>query len=640
MSIGFDRQRAEPVSEVTLSLVERGTLIAVRMEDVRGGARRELEHALLLNGGLPVTGGYTVPVFSFRRGAVELAQLLRRLDAEVVLDQGVETLLRTQLEEIRERREAERALRPVEPERVGELLTTGGRFRRQFTDQQTENLGRLLALRHGANFSVPGAGKTSTLLGIYEAQRSQGVVDRLLVVGPKNAFISWEDEVSECFLENARPAVQRLSGGRAGVDAALRTDPEVALITYQLLPNVLDSVKAWAYSHRTHVALDESHRVKAGYSGVTAGAALALAEVAIRRDILSGTPLPHSPEDLRPQLDFLWPGQRILPDFRLLADAPDETIQAIESAVRPLYVRTTKAELELPPLTVEPVPVELGPLQRELYDVMKSEAARLSAGMHQRDRRFFRLLGQQVVRLLQTAANPMLLTKGALVSSDDLEPAPEGTRAWELLRELARYEQPAKIAKAVERTRAAISDGGKVLIWSSFVDNILSLEGLLSDQGPVTLYGAIPTGEEGDLDTREGRIHRFHHDPDCRVMIANPAAAGEGISLHQACHYAIYVDRSFNAAHFLQSVDRIHRLGLPPETVTNVEVLEAKGTIDQRVTQRLGKKIEAMSRILNDPGLAALAYDPADIEEEFDAGIEPEDVEEILDHLTSGPEEE
>jgi SNF2 family DNA or RNA helicase len=178
-----------------------------------------------------------------------------------------------------------------------------------------------------------------------------------------------------------------------------------------------------------------------------------------------------------------------------------------------------------------------------------------------------------------------------------------------------------------------------VLIWTQFVMNVLSLEKLLAHHGAVVLYGAIPTGEERDPDTREGRIRRFHDDPDCKVMIANPAAAGEGISLHIACHRAIYLDRSFNAAHYLQSVDRIHRLGLPADVRPEVEILEARGTIDSRVATRLLKKIEAMATILNDHGLAALAYDPADVEEDFAAGIEPEDIDEILDHLEA-PEDE
>jgi len=265
--------------------------------------------------------------------------------------------------------------------------------------------------------------------------------------------------------------------------------------------------------------------------------------------------------------------------------------------------------------------------------VLRSEAARVASGLSQHDRRFFRQLGRQVMRLLQAAVNPMLLTQGELVAQTDLEPVPEGSRAWELLRELARYEQPAKVAKAVERAEQIIADGDKILIWSQFVMNVLSLERLLSHHGAVVLYGAVPTGEEGDPDTREGRIRRFHDDPECKVMIANPAAAGEGISLHKACHRAVYLDRSFNAAHYLQSIDRIHRLGLAKDVTPTVEILEASRTIDVRVARRLGKKIEAMATILNDHGLAALAYDPADIEEDFAAGIEPDDIEEILDHL-------
>ena len=621
------------MTDVTVALRDRGRTIVLTLGEANGGARRELEHTLLINGAQPSAGGFALPVLAFRRGAVEIARLLRRLDVPVHLDEGVEQLLRTQLEEITARRQAEAALTALSVDEVEEVVRAGNRFERALTDQQLDNLRRLLTLRHGANFSVPGAGKTTTLLAGYEASRHREGVEQLLVVAPKNAFISWEEEVARCYRAGAHPTVTRLVGGVIGVGRGLDARPEIALITYQLLPNVLERVKIWAAQHPTHIALDESHRIKAGYAGVTAAAALDLADVALRRDILSGTPLPHAPEDLRPQLDFLWPGQRILPDLRLVTESPTHTLEEVERAVRPLYVRTTKSELDLPELELFPVPVELGPLQRELYDLLRSEAARVASSMRQHDRTFFRQLGRQVMRLLQASVNPMLLTQGELVAKNELEPVPEGSRAWELLRELARYEQPAKIAKAIERAESIIADGDKVLIWSQFVMNVLSLEKLLSHHGAVVLYGAVPTGEGADPSTREGRIRRFHDDPTCRVMIANPAATGEGISLHQACHRAIYLDRSFNAAHYLQSVDRIHRLGLPKTVKPQVEILEAQGTIDTRVARRLLKKIDAMATILNDHGLAALAYDPADVEEDFEAGIEPDDVEEILDHL-------
>lgn len=622
------------MAKIVLRLVEGETAVELELDGVTSGARSELEYALMLAGGVAAGRGYRVPAFAFRRASPEIAGLVHRADARVEIQAGVERILRTQLQEIQARRAAEAGIESMPPDAVISAIRATGRFVRPLTDRQVANLGRLLPLQHGANFSVPGAGKTTTLLALHEALRGSGIADRLLVVAPKNAFLSWEQETAECFGEaEDAPRVTRLTAGRAGVAAALMNDPEIALITYQLLPNVADVVKGWARRHGTHVALDESHRAKAGYSGVYASAALQLAEVAVRRDILSGTPLPHAPEDLRPQLDFLWPGQRVLPDFRLLSESPPEVIEDVEQRVRPLYVRTTKEQLQLPELILRPIAVTLGPLQRELYELLRSEAARAAAGISSRDRRFLRSVGRHVVRLIEAATNPMLLTHSGLVDPSSPDAIPQGTRAWELLRELARSEQPAKVARAVALAEERIAQGERALIWSGFVMNIMALERLLEAHNPVVLFGQVPTGEADDPDTREGRIRRFHDDPACRVMIANPAAAGEGISLHRACHYAVYLDRNFNAAHFLQSVDRIHRLG--SDRPSRVDVLEARGTIDSRIAERLRAKIGAMAQILNDEGLKALAYDPEDVVDEFEGGIELEDIERIVDHLSS-----
>ena len=116
-------------------------------------------------------------------------------------------------------------------------------------------------------------------------------------------------------------------------------------------------------------------------------------------------------------------------------------------------------------------------------------------------------------------------------------------------------------------------------------------------------------------------------------MIANPQACGEGISLHKVCHYALYLDRTFNAAHFLQSVDRIHRLGLQPSTDTVVEILIAQGTIDEVIVRRLNDKTQAMGKALDDPFLLTLAYDPADIPHEDDFGLDANDLSELQQHF-------
>lgn len=611
--------------------------IVIAPIEISAGEWAELTSVLLAYGAYPNGNALTLTPLLLRMAAQDLGELLIRHDIKAQYDTSVRQLLEAHFEELQSRLRANADQSLLSLDEVHGAIYLTGRLKRALTDTQIRDLGRLLRLSHGANFSVPGAGKTTTLLAVYEACRGREQVDSLLVVAPKNAFLAWEDELVACYPEESeRPTIARIAGGSGPALQTLATDPEIALITYQFLPNVLDAVRSWIRRHRTHVVLDESHRIKAGSSGVYAFSALQLSDAAVRRDLLTGTPLPNSPEDLRAQLEFLWPGQQILPEHRLRAEEPKDVLDNIQRVVRPLYVRTTKHELRLPPIEIIPIHVELGKLQRELYELLRSEAKRLASGFSQVDVRFLRRLGGHVLKLLEAASNPMLLA-----AAEDVDVESEDglwSAVWELLREIARTEKPAKIATAVDLTHQALASNPdtKVLIWTSFVQNVLALEKLLAPFSPVTLYGAIATGSDEEADTREGRIRRFHTDPECRVLIANPAACSEGISLHKACHYAIYVDRTFNAAHFLQSVDRIHRLGLADGITTRVEIIEARWTIDARVAKRLKAKIDSMSVILNDPGLAALAYDPLDVVEDFPAGIQLEDVEEIVEHIAGG----
>jgi SNF2 family DNA or RNA helicase len=148
----------------------------------------------------------------------------------------------------------------------------------------------------------------------------------------------------------------------------------------------------------------------------------------------------------------------------------------------------------------------------------------------------------------------------------------------------------------------------------------------------------VPTGLPDDESTREGRIARFHDDPDCHVLVANPAACSEGISLHRVCHNAIYLDRSFNAAHYLQSVDRIHRLGIEPGVETHVHVFESVapsivGAVDLSVRRRLIEKLRTMAQALDDENLTQLALDEEEGELPLDYDVDLNDLRDVIDEL-------
>jgi len=271
----------------------------------------------------------------------------------------------------------------------------------------------------------------------------------------------------------------------------------------------------------------------------------------------------------------------------------------------------------------------MAPMQAELYNLMKFEVAREAAtALSIPTRQTFRALGRSVARLLQFVSNPSLLSSEIGFAHSDL-----------LAAVLAEGDGP-KMRYVLKRARALAREGQKVLIWSSFVRNVEYISERLADLGAVFIHGGVDAGDEDDDETREGKIKLFHDDPTVCVMVANPAAASEGVSLHRVCHHALYLDRTFNAAHYLQSEDRIHRFGLSPDQQTTIEIVECIDTVDETVRERLSLKIGQMAEALEDSSLRPdpIPMDPTCIEdiEEYGSGLAPEDIQALLRDLSTG----
>lgn len=488
----------------------------------------------------------------------------------------------------------------------------GSDWAADLTEFQLRDIGHLLSLRHGANFSVPGAGKTRVALAVYSAMRERGQAHRLLVVGPKSAYESWEYETSVCFRESLHTAVL----GRSDHPMA-----ELRIVNYERLDRSMADLAAWLRATPSMLVLDEAHRMKLGARGTYGSACLALGPLADRRLILTGTPAPNGARDLENLMSFVWPGH----GKRVVSEAVGGGDLAFASKVlRPLFTRTTKRELGLPPFEPKMRWLEMPPLHAEVYEALKGNFSARAEG----SRRNIESLGRAMLRLLMAAISPALLLEG----SSQYEPleyqlppleASPGDSLFELLQKLPQYELSPKYQETVKIVADNVALGRKTLIWTTFVRSLTTLEKLLGQFGPAVVYGGTPDREE--------QLHRFRNDPDCHVLISNPATLGEGISLHHHCHDAVYVDRDFMAGRFLQSLDRIHRLGLAPDAETRVTVLATRGTIDEVVRVRLEEKLEFMGRILDDPGVQQLA----DLEEEpaVGAGMDAADVHALLQHL-------
>lgn len=504
---------------------------------------------------------------------------------------------------------------PIPADELEAALDADG-FGRTLSDHQLRNVGRIAALPAAATFSVPGAGKTTEALAFFTLRGEPD--DRLLVIAPKNAFAAWDEQIRECLPRNDATFV-RLRGGRDRIRAALASDPPLMLMTYQQLPRVQDLVAQHLAQHRTFVFLDESHRIKAGVARSSARAVMELSHLPVGKLVMSGTPMPQSVADLIPQFQFLYP------------EVPAEEDTVVD-LIRPVHVRTNKKQLDLPEVTRNLVSLPMAPVQQELYELMRLEVAReASAVLDAQGRQTFRALGRSVSRLLQFVSNPSLLASHIGFAHHDL-----------LSAVLAEGEGP-KLEYVLKRARQLSRQGHKVLIWSSFVRNVEYMASRLADLGAVYIHGGVDAGDEDDSDTREGKIKAFHDDDNVRVMVANPAAASEGISLHRVCHHALYLDRTFNAAHYLQSEDRIHRFGLPKDQETIIEIVECIGTVDETVRGRLGFKIGEMAKALEDSSLAPdpIPIDPIDVEpeelEEYVTGLQLDDVRAIATELGRAP---
>jgi hypothetical protein len=255
---------------------------------------------------------------------------------------------------------------------------------------------------------------------------------------------------------------------------------------------------------------------------------------------------------------------------------------------------------------------------------MSSEVRRQAdRALRYRDRSAFRALGRSVMKLLQAASDPALLVGDLSLTYPKIlsEVIAEGTAP--------------KVAWACARARQLARKQKKVLIWTSFRREVEIVASRLSDLGAVYIHGGVDAGSSDDDDSREGKIRLFHDSPDVHVMVANPAAASEGISLHRVCQHAIYLDRTYNAAHYLQSEDRIHRLGLQANQRPTIEILTHAGTIDDSVERRLVQKTFAMARVLNDPELSIQSLDWDSEGEEYDEelvnlGLGDEDLQDLL----------
>ena len=419
-------------------------------------------------------------------------------------------------------------------------------------------------------FDEQGAGKTVTLIFAYDLLVDRDQADLALIVAPKSMIGEWPKDLVQFRGDMYRTVV--LTGTTRNKRRLLAQGGDIFVTNFETAVTMERELRALlrARPGRTVLTVDESFFVKS-LDAKRTRALRRLREWAGRAYVLCGTPAPNSPVDLVQQFSLV--------DFGYCfsgVDVPEERELAgpvVQSAIeqRGLYLRHLKADV-LPDLPVKRFQRVLLPMaheQRRLYrQTLESLVVDVESVDHATfNRRRASFLARRVA-LLQICSNP----RGV---SDTYRETPTKLTALDSL-----------VNQLVGR------EGEKVVIWSFYTRSLEAIDRRFQRFGVVRYDGSV-----SDVAERRDAVRRFQEDNETMIFVANPAAAGAGLTLHRA-RIAIYESLSSQAAQYLQSLDRIHRRGQHRDV--EYLVLLCDDTLEVSEYDRLVQKEQAAQQLLGD----------------------------------------
>lgn len=474
----------------------------------------------------------------------------------------------------------------------------------------------LYLIQNGANFSVPGSGKTSVVLSVYEKLRDEGKVNALFVVGPPACFGPWKNEFIETL--GRKPKQKILAGGdkksrKSEYFANSDNKLELYLTTFQTLINDQKEINTFFSQKGINVFLviDEAHYIKQ-VNGNWATAVLNIAKHSKFRCILTGTPIPKSFSDIYNLFDFLWPQNETIESSSRIklqtlekSNRLDEAKVILEAKVGPLFYRVRKKELGLTePIFHDPIVLSMNKYEKIIYEAIERKIRHYAMDDYLQNICFIdKLKRGRMIRLRQSVSYLHLLNK-AIENYDENILEDEKDLRY-IVRDYDKLELSAKFEYLILKVLELQKQKQKVVIWTNFVGTIEKLEQHFNKKLGLycrSIFGKTPIEQSSIADekTREEIRDEFVNPKSgLDILIANPAACAESISLHKTCHHAIYYDLTYNCAQYLQSLDRIHRVGGSEKEEANYYFLQYENTIDQDILNNLRKKAEKMSRIID-----------------------------------------
>ncbi len=414
-----------------------------------------------------------------------------------------------------------------------------------------------------ALFDEMGLGKTKIVLDALLQNLNAGVINCALIICKKTLVYNWENEIDKH--THLHSIILRGSDREKGMK--FMANMPFYIINYDALIKEVKRLNMLLKIKKAAIVLDESHRIKDPHSKAAQSLFL-LAPLAEKRIIVSGTPVANKPFDIWSQFYFLDSGRLLGTNYESFKKEysidfknnkfNNIKMQELRCIMKSVSIRRLKQDvLELPNKKFESIFVDLKGKQKDMYNQLKNDLYLEISNMD----------GDQIIdesenilkrilRLNQITSNPKLIDESY-------------------------NEEPIKFSILDKLIKDIINKNEKLIIWSSFIENILILKSRYKKYGAVTIFGKM------NIEDRNRAVIKFVNDIDCKILIANPAAAREGLTLTVA-NNAIYIDRSFNLVDYIQSQDRIHRISQTKDC--NIMNILASDTIDVYIDEIIFKK--------------------------------------------------
>jgi SNF2 family DNA or RNA helicase len=444
-----------------------------------------------------------------------------------------------------------------------------------------------------AYFMEMGTGKTKVLIDNLAMLYDKGKVNGALIIAPKGVVGTWYNNELPTHLPNHIENITVL--WKAAITKKQKESLDELFSEGEGLHILIMNVEAFSTTkgmdfankflscHRTMMAIDESTTIKTPTAKRTKNI-LKLAESAVYRRIMTGSPVTKNPLDLYTQCEFLstWllnfqsyysfrnryaqmktlhmHGRQIqvVNGFKNLGELSDK--------LKDFSYRVLKEDcLDLPDKIFIKRQIQLTPDQRKLYEQMKKEAIAVLKGKQ-----------STTVNTLTQLMRLQQITCGHFTADDGATQPIANNRITELMNVLEETE-------------------GKAIIWAHYQYDITAIiDAVTKEYGPgsiVDYYGLTPQEQ------RQPNIKRFQDDPKCRFIVGTPSTGGYGITL-TAANTVIYYSNGYDLEKRLQSEDRAHRIG-QKKSVTYVDIM-ADDTVDEKIVKALRKKINIASEVLGE----------------------------------------